>query len=106
MQEIDWKYVEGGDRRRRQTRVRSTKTTKSKSPFPSAGIASGQQTILQLIEHLEPFLVDPVPATRVHGLAILTHVLQHLPIDHLDGAQLKVICTFYANKLNDHHQVN
>ncbi|KAJ3643831.1 hypothetical protein Zmor_026518 [Zophobas morio] len=68
-------------------------------------INSGRLTIVQLVEQLGTLLVDVAPINRELGTWILTQVLQGLPANHFDEKQLQFICTFYADRLKDHHQV-
>lgn len=60
---------------------------------------------MQLIEDLGPFLTNTTIDDREKGTLILSLVLTHLPNDILTSTQLNYICTFYSDRLNDHHQV-
>lgn len=68
-------------------------------------IKQGNVTFLQFVEDLKQLLVDTSPTNREHGMSILSQVLDIIPHDQILPAQLSFLCTFYADRLNDHHQV-
>lgn len=71
----------------------------------SSGISNGQFTIVNLTEQLGELLVNVSPEKRALGISVLSQVLETIPKDTLTSEQLHFICTFYADRLKDNHQV-
>lgn len=60
---------------------------------------------MNLTEKLGSLLVDISSEKRALGTSILSQVLEATPRDTLLNDELKFICTFYADRLKDNHQV-
>lgn len=60
---------------------------------------------MELVEKLGKFLTDTNHANRAKGTWILSNVLANLPYDFLNETQLNFICTFYIDRMKDHHEV-
>lgn len=61
---------------------------------------------MNLTEQLGDLLVNVSPEKRALGTSILSQVLEAIPKDALMSEQLQFICTFYADRLKDNHQVS
>lgn len=70
-----------------------------------ADVINGKVNIVTVVEQLGPMLTDLNPEQRAKGTTILSNVLEKIPSDLLSSTQLNFICTFYADRLKDHHQV-
>lgn len=68
-------------------------------------IASNDYAIGDFVEKLGFALASPVTELRVKGTKLLSSVLCFLPKDHLNRLQLEFIARFYADRMNDQHNV-
>uniref|UniRef100_H3CGH5 MMS19 nucleotide excision repair protein n=1 Tax=Tetraodon nigroviridis TaxID=99883 RepID=H3CGH5_TETNG len=76
----------------------------SKAKDTATGVKEGQFTILQLVEALSQSLTSSQPPTRARGVRLLSDVLGECYAVFTE-AELKVLITFYENRLKDHYVV-
>ncbi|XP_077991989.1 MMS19 nucleotide excision repair protein homolog [Glandiceps talaboti] len=68
-------------------------------------IHTNEIKILDLVEKLGPYLTSVDTNTRCRGTRLLSEVLNRLPTDFLITDEVKVLVSFYCDRLKDHYTV-
>lgn len=83
----------------------NTDYTECVAPDIAKCICSGNGTFLDLVACLETPLTSTEPANRAAGTQLLANVFHQLPSDFLTGEQLTFLCSFFIQRMKDHHTV-
>lgn len=68
-------------------------------------ISSRQTTLLQLVELSEPFLTNKSTDIRARAVRLISDVLHFLPRNALSEDEVRVLVSFFCDRLKDHHSI-